>query len=119
MPGRLASTIGKLDHAAQHFEAALVLERGWSACAWLVKTRAGYAATLAVRGELGRPRPRHDTRARSDRPARHTADHARRQASHVALNGQGWGARGWITVTAWTAILSAAGWAYRRDTNRV
>ena len=42
------------------------------------------------------------------------------QASHVALDGQGWGARGWITVAAWTAILSAgAGWAYRRDTNRV
>ena len=42
------------------------------------------------------------------------------QASHVALDGQGWGARGWITVAAWTVILSAAaGWAYRRDTNRV
>ena len=42
------------------------------------------------------------------------------QASHVALDGQGWGARGWITVAAWTAILcAAAGWAYRRDTNRV
>jgi hypothetical protein len=42
------------------------------------------------------------------------------QASHVALNGHGWSARGWITVAAWTAILSAgAAWAYRRDTNRV
>ena len=42
------------------------------------------------------------------------------QASHVALDGQGWGARGWFTVAAWTAILSAgARWAYRRDTNRV
>jgi ABC-2 type transport system permease protein len=42
------------------------------------------------------------------------------QASHVALDGQGWDARGWITVAAWTAILAAgAGWAYRRDTNRV
>ena len=25
------------------------------------------------------------------------------QASHVALNGHGWGARGWITVAAWTS----------------
>ena len=42
------------------------------------------------------------------------------QASHVALDGRGWGTRGWITVAAWIAILSAgAGWAYRRDTNRV
>jgi ABC-2 type transport system permease protein len=42
------------------------------------------------------------------------------QASHVALNGHGWSARGWITVAAWTAILSAgAAWAYRRDTHRV
>jgi ABC-2 type transport system permease protein len=42
------------------------------------------------------------------------------QASHVAVGGHGWGARGWITVAAWTAILSAgAAWAYRRDTNRV
>jgi ABC-2 type transport system permease protein len=42
------------------------------------------------------------------------------QASHVALNGQGWSPRGSITVAAWTAILSAgAAWAYRRDTNRV
>ena len=42
------------------------------------------------------------------------------QASHIALNGHGWGARGWITVAAWTAILAAAaGWAYRRDTGKV
>lgn len=42
------------------------------------------------------------------------------QAGHVALGGQGWGSRGWITVAAWTAILSlAAAWAYRRDTERV
>jgi ABC-2 type transport system permease protein len=42
------------------------------------------------------------------------------QASHVALDGRGWGVRGWITVAVWTVILSvAAGWAYRRDTNRV
>jgi ABC-2 type transport system permease protein len=42
------------------------------------------------------------------------------QARNVALDGQGWDARGWITVAAWTAILSAgAAWAYRRDTGRV
>ncbi|MGH2869213.1 MAG: hypothetical protein ACRDNK_16835 [Solirubrobacteraceae bacterium] len=42
------------------------------------------------------------------------------QASHVALHGQGWSARGWITVAAWSALLPAgAAWAYRRDTKRV
>jgi ABC-2 type transport system permease protein len=42
------------------------------------------------------------------------------QARNVALDGQGWNARGWITVAAWTAILAAgAAWAYRRDTGRV
>jgi ABC-2 type transport system permease protein len=42
------------------------------------------------------------------------------QASHVALNGQGWGARGWITIVIWSAILAgAAGWAYQRDTGKV
>jgi tetratricopeptide (TPR) repeat protein len=51
--GRLASTVGDLDQAAQHFESALVLERGWGARAWLLKTRAGYAATLAARGGPG------------------------------------------------------------------
>ena len=53
MLGRLASTAGKLDQAALHFDAALVLERSWGARAWLVKTRAGYAATLAARGGPG------------------------------------------------------------------
>jgi ABC-2 type transport system permease protein len=42
------------------------------------------------------------------------------QASHIAVNGHGWGARGWITIVAWTAVLAAAaGWAYRRDTGKV
>jgi ABC-2 type transport system permease protein len=42
------------------------------------------------------------------------------QARNVALDGQGWDARGWVTVAAWTAILvTAAAWAYRRDTGRV
>ena len=42
------------------------------------------------------------------------------QASRVALGSHGWGARGWITVAAWTAVLvTLASWAYRRDTGRV
>jgi ABC-2 type transport system permease protein len=42
------------------------------------------------------------------------------QARDVALDGQGWDARGWVTVAAWTAILvTAAAWSYRRDTGRV
>jgi ABC-2 type transport system permease protein len=42
------------------------------------------------------------------------------QARNVALDGHAWGARGWITVALWTAILAAgAAWAYRRDTARV
>jgi len=41
------------------------------------------------------------------------------QASHVALGGGAWGARGWIVIAAWTvglAILAARAW--RRDTGR-
>jgi ABC-2 type transport system permease protein len=42
------------------------------------------------------------------------------QASHVALGGQSWGARGWLVVAAWTVAASMlAGRAYRRDTKRV
>lgn len=42
------------------------------------------------------------------------------QAGHIALHGHGWDARGWITVVAWTGILTAAAaWAYRRDTGKV
>ena len=42
------------------------------------------------------------------------------QARDVALDGHAWGARGWITVAVWTALLAAgAAWAYRRDTARV
>ena len=42
------------------------------------------------------------------------------QARDVALDGQAWSTRGWVTVAAWTAILTAgAAWAYRRDTTRV
>jgi ABC-2 type transport system permease protein len=42
------------------------------------------------------------------------------QASHVALGGPPWPARGWIVIAAWTVILSAlARRAYRRDTARV
>jgi ABC-2 type transport system permease protein len=42
------------------------------------------------------------------------------QASHVALGGAPWPARGWIVIAAWTAILTRlAQRAYRRDTGRV
>jgi tetratricopeptide (TPR) repeat protein len=51
--GRLAGTVGELDRAAQHFEAALDLERRWGARAWLVRTQASYAALLVERGGVG------------------------------------------------------------------
>jgi DNA-binding SARP family transcriptional activator len=51
--GRLAGTVGNLDQAARHFEAALELERRWGARAWLVKTRVNYAALLLARGGRG------------------------------------------------------------------
>lgn len=42
------------------------------------------------------------------------------QASHVAVGGRAWSAKGWIVMIAWTIILSLlAGRAYRRDTGRV
>ena len=42
------------------------------------------------------------------------------QASHVALGGAPWPARGWIVIAAWTVILTrVAQRAYRRDTGRV
>jgi ABC-2 type transport system permease protein len=42
------------------------------------------------------------------------------QASHVGLGGDAWGVTGWAVVGAWSlAATLAAGWAYRRDTERV
>ncbi len=42
------------------------------------------------------------------------------QASHVAIGGSGWSARGWVIMAAWAALLAAAaGAAYRHDTKRV
>jgi ABC-2 type transport system permease protein len=42
------------------------------------------------------------------------------QASHVSIGGGGWSARGWLIMAAWAVVLTAAaGWAYRRDTQRV
>ncbi len=42
------------------------------------------------------------------------------QASHVAIGGRGWSARGWVIMATWAVVLAVgAGWAYRRDTQRV
>jgi ABC-2 type transport system permease protein len=42
------------------------------------------------------------------------------QASHVAIGGHAWAAKGWIVMIAWTIVLSLlAARAYRRDTGRV
>ncbi|HEX2905086.1 MAG TPA: ABC transporter permease [Jatrophihabitans sp.] len=41
------------------------------------------------------------------------------QAGHVAVGGNAWGLRGWVTVAAWSALfVYGAVWAYRRDTGR-
>jgi ABC-2 type transport system permease protein len=42
------------------------------------------------------------------------------QASHVAIGGHAWPAKGWIVMIVWTVVLSVlAARAYRRDTGRV
>jgi ABC-2 type transport system permease protein len=42
------------------------------------------------------------------------------QAAHVGLSGHSWPTRGWVTVAAWTVILTAAAvYAFRRDTKKV
>ena len=42
------------------------------------------------------------------------------RAGQVALGGEAWGAEGWLVIAAWTVVLvRLAGWAYRRDTQRV
>ena len=42
------------------------------------------------------------------------------QASHVAIGGHAWPAKGWIVMIAWTIALGLlAGRAYRRDTSRI
>jgi len=42
------------------------------------------------------------------------------QASHVAIGGHAWPAKGWIVMIAWTVLLSVlAARAYRQDTGRV
>lgn len=41
------------------------------------------------------------------------------QASHAALGGPGWPAKGWLVIAAWSVVLVVlARWAYRRDTQR-
>lgn len=42
------------------------------------------------------------------------------QASRAAIGGSGWPLQGWLVVAAWSVALAAlAGYAYRRDTQRV
>jgi ABC-2 type transport system permease protein len=42
------------------------------------------------------------------------------QASHVALNGPAWPAKGWIVIAVWTIVFGRlAASAYKRDTGRV
>lgn len=42
------------------------------------------------------------------------------QASHIAIGGSAWGAKGWIVNGIWTAVMAVlAARAYRRDTGRV
>ncbi len=42
------------------------------------------------------------------------------QAGHLGTGGAPWGLTGWLVMAAWTVVLAGlAGYAYRRDTNRV
>lgn len=42
------------------------------------------------------------------------------QAARTGLGAPAWGVRGWVTVALWFAAMTTlAGWAYRRDTQRV
>jgi ABC-2 type transport system permease protein len=42
------------------------------------------------------------------------------QAGRATVTGHTWGAKGWIVIAAWTAVLTAlASVAYRRDSGRV
>jgi ABC-2 type transport system permease protein len=42
------------------------------------------------------------------------------QASHVALGGSAWGAKGWLVMAVWTLVLGRLAMvAYRRDTGKV
>jgi ABC-2 type transport system permease protein len=42
------------------------------------------------------------------------------QASHVALGGSAWDAKGWVVMAAWTVVLARiAQHVYRRDTGRI
>ncbi len=52
--GRLATTLGRLDAAVEHFEAAIVSDRALGARPALVQTRSRYAEVLAARGEHAR-----------------------------------------------------------------
>jgi DNA-binding SARP family transcriptional activator len=48
--GLLCTNLGRLDEAAQHFDAAIELNSRWRASPWLVRTQLGYADMLCRRG---------------------------------------------------------------------
>ena len=42
------------------------------------------------------------------------------RAGRLPVDGHAWGTTGWLVVLGWAVVLAAlAGFAYRRDTNRV
>jgi hypothetical protein len=42
------------------------------------------------------------------------------KAGEIGAGGETWGARGWLVIGLWSAVLAAvAAQAYRRDTKRV
>jgi tetratricopeptide (TPR) repeat protein len=49
--GQLATVLGRLDEAADHFEAALRINRGTGARPWLALSECDYAALLRGRGD--------------------------------------------------------------------
>ena len=51
--GILATTLGRLDEAEAHFEAAIALNERMGGRPWAARTRANYAATLRARNAPG------------------------------------------------------------------
>jgi ABC-2 type transport system permease protein len=78
-------------------------------------TMGGVTALLSILGGVWFPIQNHQLQA----VAKALPSYWLVQAAHLAIGGNGWGATGWIIVTAWSVALAAgAMWAYRRDTGR-